>query len=66
MSRRQFLAASITASLAAIALAKARTAPASSRPDAATTTAECASPHRILTSAPVDKPDCHRRVTRPG
>lgn len=66
MSRRQFLAASISASLAAIALAKsARVAhadiPASQR--AQTPAAMHSEPHRTLIPAPVDKRDCHHRVT---
>lgn len=63
MSRRQFLAASICASLAAIALAKAASAaPAPSPPRDANR--DDAAPPRILMTAPVDKRDCHRRVMR--
>lgn len=66
MSRRQFLAASIAASLAAIALAKSARVAHADAP-----ASQCAqtpndigsTPHRTLIPAPVDKRDCHHRVT---
>lgn len=65
MSRRQFLAASIAASLAAIALAKAASAaPAPSHPGAEVRDDATNTTHRVLTPPPVDKRDCHRHVMR--
>ena len=68
MSRRQFLAASITASLAAIALTKAaRAGHVPAQRTAASTRDQAPAPsHPGLTPAPVDKRDCHHRVIGSG